>query len=163
MRYNKKYLQNWCNTNIWNCPVNAQVFRGARRPLWYCLSLVITLQASPKRCKSLSPNVAQPPFQKQVNGTNKRRLALRLRNEPDQSETEICKPDSSLCCRVKRDVARAAQTDRPRPLWIRNACSCDIPVCHSSSCILRSLFPAADSREHSLLHVYAEHTAQWKN
>lgn len=59
----------------------------------------ITLRASPKQCEFLLPNVALPPFQKQVNSTNKRRLALHLRNEADQTEIDTCKPDSSpvLC------------------------------------------------------------------
>lgn len=59
---------------------------------------------------------------------------------------------------VSLSCTKPDQTD----LLIHNACSCDIPVCHSSGWIPMSFFPAADSWEHRLLRVYTEHTAQWK-
>lgn len=55
-------------------------------PFVILLQSRITLQASPKQGEFLLPNVALSPFQKQVNGTNKWRLALHLRNESDQTE-----------------------------------------------------------------------------
>lgn len=50
----------------------------------------VTLQASPKQCKFLLPNVPLSPFQKQVTSANKHGFALHLRNESDQPKTAVC-------------------------------------------------------------------------
>lgn len=131
------------------------------RPLCAIASVLYYL-ASPEQREFPLPNVPLSPSQKQVKGTNTSRFALHLRNERDRTEIAVG-PTPTLCNATSAAVSvggRWGRAGRSLPFRIHNACSCDIPACHSSGCIPMSSFPHADSWEHRLLRVYTEHTAQ---
>lgn len=128
----------------------------ARGPFVVLPRYRVSLQASPKELNSFYPKAALSPFQKQVNGTNKCSLALHFRNESDQAGSY---PQAWLQpCAAVPSRTLPGTADRSLTLPTRNTGSCDVPACRCSGCILISMFPATDSWEHRLLHVYTEHT-----